>query len=134
MSESKGHILVIDDSEAVLSQIKAALKAGGYEVTTTTQTVGSARHLLSADLVLLDFHMPGIDGQTVLRSLRTAAQSLPVPPPIYLYTSDREIAERAQSLGFDGAFSDKGHMASLVAQTGAALRMAKMKRRSPTSK
>ncbi|MET0593923.1 MAG: response regulator, partial [Polyangiaceae bacterium] len=53
------HILVIDDSEVLLSRIKKALVDDGHMVTTTTQTVGNARHLATCDLVIIDYHMPG---------------------------------------------------------------------------
>src|SRR6476469_10033727 len=56
------HILVIDDSEVLLSRIKKALIEDGHMVTTTTQTVGNARHLATCDLVIIDYHMPGING------------------------------------------------------------------------
>src|SRR6476660_4764947 len=82
------HILVIDDSEVMLERIKKALVSEGHTVTTTTQTVGTARHLASCDLVIIDYHMPGINGLAVLEQLRGAAGHLERQPLFYLYTSD----------------------------------------------
>src|SRR5687767_6801361 len=110
MSSKKPTILVIDDSEAVLSRIKERLEAAGFPVIATTQTVGTARHLHTASIVILDFHMPGIDGETVLASLRRSAQSLGRKVSFYLYTSDEQMTRRAKALGFDGAFRNKGDL------------------------
>ena len=77
----QGHrILVIDDSEVMLARNKKALVADGHTVTTTAQTVGNARHLASCDLVIIDYHMPGIDGLAVQQQLRGAAAQLDKQP------------------------------------------------------
>lgn len=127
MSET-GRILVIDDSEVVLGAVQRALAAEGYTVTVTSQTVGAARHLVNADLVVLDYHMPGIDGKQVLDSMRAATRAMPKPPAFYLYTTDRELAGRYRMLGFDGAFTDKGDHAALVRQVGAAFRLIRLRK------
>jgi CheY-like chemotaxis protein len=124
---SEGRILVIDDSEFVLARVKSVLAAAGYDVQTTTQTVGTGRYLRNCDLVLLDFHMPGIDGGQVLSSLRNAAQSASSPCSFYLFTSDEEIAARYASLGFDGVIRNKGDLTALAGQVRAAFRMNRMK-------
>lgn len=124
---SEGRILVIDDSEVVLAKVKAVLTEAGYEVHTTTQTVGAARYLRSVDLVLLDFHMPGIDGASVLLSLQGAASTSGSSCVFYIYTSDTDLAIRYASFGFDGAIRHKGDDASLVNQVRAAFRMRKMR-------
>ena len=72
---TKGTIVVIDDSEIVLEQIRAELEPLGYTVKTSTQTVGTARLLVGADLVILDMHMPGLHGGQVLENLRAAEKS-----------------------------------------------------------
>jgi CheY-like chemotaxis protein len=118
---------VIDDSDAVLARVASKLGGAGYDVVTTNQTVGAARHLPGCDLVILDFHMPGIDGQSVLESLRAAVSSWPKPPLFYLYTSDRAISSAYRRLGFDGGFSDKGDDSTLLRQVEAAFRLIRIK-------
>lgn len=122
---TQGKILVIDDSEVILERIRAALGAAGYEVIATSQTVGNARHLKTCDLVILDFHMPGIDGADVLQGLRQASGGN-ASCLFYLYTSDDRVADDYARLGFDGSFRHKGAESSLVAQVGAVFRMRKM--------
>jgi CheY-like chemotaxis protein len=121
-------ILIIDDSEVVLSRLKERLLEAGYDVITTTQTVGAARYLLRCDLVILDYHMPGIDGAQVLTSLQAATRNSTNPPIFYLYTSDQQVAQQYKDLGFDGSFTQKGDDEALVAQVSAAFRIARLRR------
>jgi CheY-like chemotaxis protein len=125
-----GRILVIDDSEVMLSRIKKMLVAAGFTVTTTQQTVGNARHLASCDLVIIDYHMPGIDGQSVLSALRGAAAQLEHAPSFYLYTSDAQIASNYAQLGFDGCFTDKGSEDLLVYQVRGFFRLRQIRSQS----
>lgn len=122
-------IIVIDDSEIILERIKSRLEADGYRVVTTAQTVGAARLLRGASLVILDWHMPGMRGDEVLASLRAACVNSRARPLFYLYTSDPTIAAAAKNAGFDGAFVHKGDEDSLAQQVGAAMRIAKLKAR-----
>jgi len=130
-----GRILFIDDSELILSSVSARLKAEGYDVIATTQTVGTARHLRTRDIAILDFHMPGIDGSAVLQSLKAAADETGTSCLFYLYTSDKAVASRYASLGFDGALVNKGDLDSLVEQVHSIFRLIRIrgltKRRSP---
>ncbi|GAC1535825.1 MAG: hypothetical protein NVS3B10_28740 [Polyangiales bacterium] len=124
---ARRRILVIDDSEVMLSRIKQVLVGEGFEVVTTTQAVGNARHLRNVDLVIIDFHMPGIDGGTVIQSLRSATQSLDHACQFYLYTSDPTVAKDWAKLGFDGAFGNKGDQTMLVKDVKAVFRMMQMR-------
>lgn len=120
---SRGRILIIDDSAAILDAVAVGLKAVGFEVITTTQTVGAARHLGSCDLVIVDFHMPGLDGATVLQSLKSAAHRNDARCLFLLYTSDDAEARRYKIHGFDAPLMKKGNIPALVPQVQALMRM-----------
>jgi CheY-like chemotaxis protein len=126
-TEGPGRIVVIDDSWLILEQIKSCLTRAGYDVKTTTGPATAARLVAGADLVIIDFHMPGMNGNEVIRSLRSA-----LPPgkacAFYLYTSDRTEAARYADYGFDGAFLRKGEESALVPQVEAVFRTVRMRR------
>jgi len=127
-------IVVIDDSEIILERIKTRLEAEHYRVVTTAQTVGAARLLRGASLVILDWHMPGMTGGDVLASLRGAVERSQSRPLFYLYTSDPTVAAAAKNTGFDGSFINKGDDDSLAQQVAAAMRIAKLKARGSSTK
>ena len=66
-------ILVVDDEPTLAKNIRTFLDRHGYEA----ETAGSGEEALERmeafrpDVVLLDFHLPGIDGLETLRHLRT---------------------------------------------------------------
>ena len=109
-------ILVIDDSEVMLTRIKRALLGEGYDVIATSQIVGNARYLPKCDLVILDYHMPGLDGRAVLDSLKAVASTTETSCRFYLYTSDPALCGRSAELGFDGVLAKKGDMDALTHQ------------------
>jgi two-component system OmpR family response regulator len=125
---ANGKIMIIDDSEMVLSRVKTRLAREGYDVLTLSNPASAARHLPQCDLVLLDFHMPGVTGGEVLTSLRKAGKTAGAQPLFFLYTSDKTVSRTHRDLGFDGALINKGDDESLVQQLAAALRFAKLRR------
>ncbi len=69
-------VLIIDDDEAILSTFALALKYHGHHVITAgsgDEGIELARRHLP-DLVISDINMPGTDGRSVLRALRTDPQ------------------------------------------------------------
>ena len=126
MAAARFRVLIIDDSEVLLDRMKRALGAEGYDVTTTSRAVGNARHIPNSDLVIIDFHMPGIDGGTVMASLRGAEGEKKAHSCVfYLYSSDTTLDFRA--LGFDGALTGKGDEEALVRQVRAIVRLSHLR-------
>lgn len=125
---ANGKIMIIDDSELVLGRVKSRLSREGYEVLTLSNPSGAARQLGQCDLVLIDFHMPGIGGSEVLTSLRKAGKATGAQPMFFIYTSDKMASRKHRDLGFDGEIINKGDDESLVQQLAAALRFAKLRR------
>jgi two-component system OmpR family response regulator len=124
-----GRLLIIDDNELALARVQARLQREGYDVVTTSQLVSATAHVLSCDLVIIDFHMPGMNGSEVLRSLRLSATRAGATPLFFLYTGDKVVSHQYLDLGFDGGLINKGDDESLVQQVAVALRLAKLRRR-----
>ena len=124
---ARERIVIVDDSWIILEQIRVCLSACGYDVRTTTGVEVAARLVKTADLAIVDFHMPGLNGEEFVEVLRAA---LPAGASclFYLYTSDRDEASRYAAHGFDGAFLKKGDEAALVPQVEAVFRTVRMRR------
>ena len=124
-----GNLLIIDDSQVFLERIKPRLQREGYTVVTSSAPVSASTQLLSCDLVILDFHMPGMNGGEALRWLKLAASRAGANPLFFLYTGDKVVSHQYSDLGFDGGLINKGDDESLVQQVAVALRLAKLRRR-----
>jgi CheY-like chemotaxis protein len=120
--------MIIDDSEVVLGRIKSRLLREGYEVITVSQPAKAPSLLDGCEIVLVDLHMPGMDGVQVLSLLRKGSKGLQNQPQIFLYTLDKTASRRHRVVGFDGALINKGDDESLVQQLAAAVRFSKLKR------
>jgi DNA-binding NarL/FixJ family response regulator len=84
-------LLIVDDHAGFRSVARAALEADGFEVlgeAGTGETAVSAAERLHPDIVLLDVHLPAVDGFAVCRRL----VDLPASPRVVLISS-RPIAD-----------------------------------------
>lgn len=90
-------ILTVDDSASIRQMVTFTLKGAGYEVEEAPdgQSGFSKAQGGRFDLVLTDQNMPGMDGLTLIRSLR----KLPVytSTPILMLTT--EASDQMKSLG-----------------------------------
>lgn len=123
-------IVYIDDSVADLRTAVDVLEPAGFVVLTHTSAKTAVRDLLHADVVLVDYHMPGMHGGEVVALLRDA---LPVGQRtlFYLFTSDRSLSGEYRRLGFDGQVILKGNSDALLRQLEAARRAIALRRLRP---
>lgn len=74
-------ILAVDDDEGILYTLKAIAEVAGWEATTASRP-GEALGLLDAgvrfDVIVVDYHMPGMDGVALVRAIRRRDPSVPV--------------------------------------------------------
>ncbi len=123
--EKKPHILLVDDEEAITSNLAAYLNRSGFE----TSIAGDGEQALNQvqlkppDLIVLDVLMPKVDGREVLRQLRQAGDWTPV----ILLTQVGEASERAMALeeGADDYLNKPFDPHELVARMRAVLRRAR---------
>ena len=90
--QSIGDILVIDNEPHIVAFIAEALTDEGYTVRTAldpqdARATIAARH---PDLVLLDLHMPGTNGDVLARNIKNDGL---VDVPIVMMTADAQIAK-----------------------------------------
>jgi two-component system OmpR family response regulator len=98
MSEPAPRILVVDDQSEILDLTSLVLGGAGFE----TATASSGREALERlaverfDLVLLDIHMPGMDGWETLRLLRADEQLQDLA--VVMFSVKGELSDKVQSL------------------------------------
>lgn len=66
-------VALVDDHEIVLAGLERLLREGGYEVAAKARSFQEALRVVPlsrADIVLLDFHIPGGNGLSLLRELK----------------------------------------------------------------
>jgi CheY-like chemotaxis protein len=97
-------VLVVDDSPSFRRTARAMLATRGFavvgEATNCGEAVAAAREL-RPDAVLLDVHLPGVDGLAIAARLSSRVDA----PRILLTSSDDEavsqvLAKRAGAVGF----------------------------------
>ena len=95
-------ILVVDDNELLLALVEDALEGAGYTVATASTYAQLTEQLErdAFDLILMDVHMPEVDGLAATRAIR----ALPGPAahiPIIAMTADvlPEQVDRCRAAG-----------------------------------
>jgi CheY-like chemotaxis protein len=101
------NILVVDDHPLYRESFCALLQACFSDLQLVTVEDGSRAlsltHQIPFDLLIVDYHLPGISGGDVVRYLRTRARTTGhLIPPIILMSAHPDIAVFARSLGVVG--------------------------------
>jgi CheY-like chemotaxis protein len=120
-------VLYVDDSSIQLLQVRTALTEAGHHVAIATDLASARKLVGDRDLVILDWHMPEMNGGFALRALKQAPLAAP-ETLYYCYTVDVEVAAKYREHGFDGAFTAKGDMEVLIGQLDTARRMMRLRR------
>ena len=93
-------IVVVDDNRANLDLLEQILSNAGYENVLGIADASEVHRELydnPPDLLLLDLHMPNVDGFEILRSLRPA-MGAPDYLPVCVVTADTSVDVRRQAL------------------------------------
>jgi putative two-component system response regulator len=98
--ESRGSILVVDDQRANIQYLQRILQRAGFDDVRGTTDPTTVESMLADDpprLLVLDLHMPVMDGLTLLRRIRAAEPSGSFFPIIVL-TADTSVDARRAAL------------------------------------
>ncbi|HEY9824071.1 MAG TPA: response regulator, partial [Stenomitos sp.] len=115
-------ILLVEDDESTATLISKALTAHHYLVNTTEngQTGLELTKAYNYDLILLDLMLPGLDGVSLCRKLRSQGAQM----PILMLTSKNSSSDRVKGLeaGADDYVVKPFDLSELVARVRALLR------------
>ena len=116
-----GHILVVDDQQEIRDVVQEYLTGEGFRVSTAHDGAGMRRVLSQApaDLVILDLMLPGEDGLTLARALRSQSGI-----GIIILTGRGETVDRIIGLemGADDYLPKPFHLRELLARVKSVLR------------
>jgi two-component system, chemotaxis family, chemotaxis protein CheY len=98
-------VLLVDDSIVLRSILQLELAGAGFTVSSApsgmdamTALAGSERY----DLIITDFHMPGLDGAEFVERVRHHPRYKAVPILVLTCGADAEEKERAKAAGATG--------------------------------
>ena len=101
-------ILIADDEPGVVKILGMWLEANGHSVIGVydgTQVTELARRE-KPDLIILDIKMPGADGYSIFKSLKTSANTMSIPIVFYSGLAPELVQEKIARLGA-GTFISK---------------------------
>lgn len=117
-------VLIADDKATSRELVRTVLEKDGYDVTEAADGIEALKNARDAlpDLIILDLHMPGLDGFAVVQELRRDTQ-FDLTPIIALTASAMQgDRERAMTLGFTGYVTKPIRLAMLRSEIARLLR------------
>ncbi len=98
-------VLLVDDSIVLRSILRMELQAAGFAVCSVQSGLDGIEALdsdQSYDLVITDFHMPGMDGAEFVERVRRHPRHNSVPILVLTAGADMHEKERARDAGANG--------------------------------
>ena len=121
--DAPAHVLVVDDDERIRALLRRYLAQNGYLVS-VAESAAHARRILSGlafDLMIVDVMMPGEDGLSFTRAIRTTVET-----PVLMLTARGEADDRIAGLesGADDYLAKPFEPRELLLRAAAILRRA----------
>ena len=113
-------ILIVEDNEKNLKLVRDVLRFHGYR-TLEAMTAADGLALAATQqprLVLMDIHLPDMDGTTALGRLRAEPRTAAIPVVALTAFAMSDDRERFHSAGFDGYIAKPISVADFPAQVG----------------
>ena len=98
-------ILIVDDSELVLTQAREALGQAGYDVLTASNGIEANGYIFSnhqPDLIILDVMLPMLSGDQKAKLLKEKECSRHIPILLISSKSEEELMRLATEAGVNG--------------------------------
>jgi putative two-component system response regulator len=112
-------IVIVDDESLNIDVVQGYLEMDGYRHVVSTSDATAALPLIAQlhpDLVLLDIHMPQVDGLQILKATRCDPALAHIPVVILTATSDHAMKLQALQAGAIDLLSKPVHQGELLAR------------------
>jgi CheY-like chemotaxis protein len=108
-------VLVADDKATSRELIRTVLETAGYTISEASDGIEALRYAreIAPDLIILDLHMPGVDGFGVVKELRGDGRFAATPIMALTASAMQGDRERAMAAGFDSYVSKPIPLATL---------------------
>jgi CheY-like chemotaxis protein len=111
-------VLIVDDKATGRELVRTVLEKSGYEVFEASNGIDAldSAHRIRPDLIILDLHMPGLDGFGVIRELRLDDHFATIPIVALTASAMQGDRQRALSEGFTGYITKPVSLKALRAE------------------
>jgi len=108
MTDCAARVLVVEDNEMNMQLVEYLLEEGGYQIVKAASgedALATLRGGEQVDLILMDIHLPGIDGLSVIREMKSDPQTGSIPILALTAHAMRGDKDRFLEAGCDGYIS-----------------------------
>lgn len=101
-------ILVVEDNDMNMQLVEFLLEEGGFDIVKATsgeEALALTREGPAPDLILMDIHLPGIDGLSVVRAMKSDERTARIPILALTAHAMRGDKDRFLEAGCDGYIS-----------------------------
>ncbi len=116
-------VLLVDDEDQLRRVMRDLLERDGYSVTEARDGVEALDQIdrVAPDIVVLDLHLPGLDGYGVLSHLRSRTATVNIPVVVLTAQGDEDNEVRVFEMGADDFLSKPFRARALSARLQAVL-------------
>jgi CheY-like chemotaxis protein len=108
MTDRAARVLVVEDNEMNMQLVEYLLEEGGCQIVKAASgedALAIARGGEPVDLILMDIHLPGIDGLSVIREMKADPKTGAIPILALTAHAMRGDKDRFLEAGCDGYIS-----------------------------
>jgi CheY-like chemotaxis protein len=108
MTERGASVLVVEDNDMNMQLVEYLLEEGGYQIVKAAsgeEALSIARGETPVDLILMDIHLPDMDGLSVIREMKSHARTSAIPILALTAHAMRGDRDRFLEAGCDGYIS-----------------------------
>ena len=108
MTDSSARILVVEDNEMNMQLVEYLLEEGGYQIVKAAsgeEALSIVRGGEQVDLILMDIHLPDMDGLSVVREMKSDPATKVLPILALTAHAMRGDKDRFLDAGCDGYIS-----------------------------